>query len=258
MLEYVINQLRESSPIQNPDDPNNIYILRETIQRKPFLKRTYIDFYQDILRRTADAPSDGLFVELGSGAGFLKSMAPHVITSDTLPYEGVDKVFSALDMPFEDSSVSAFVMIDVLHHIKDSRLFFQELQRCLKPNGKVVMIEPSNTLWSGFIYRNFHHEPFDAAGGWGFEEGGPLSGANIAIPWIIFERDRPIFHRDFPTFQVCSVKMHTPFKYLISGGLSMRQLLPSWAYGLIDSFETLLSPFNSLIGMFMTIELKKF
>lgn len=48
-------------------------------------------------------------------------------------------------MPFQDKSVSAFMMIDVLHHIKDSRQFFKEMQRCLKPGGKIVMIEPANT-----------------------------------------------------------------------------------------------------------------
>ena len=97
------------------------------------------------MARTQHAPPDGLFVELDSGAGFLRLMAPYAVTSDVLPYEGVDRVFSALDMPFQDKSVSTVMMIDVLHHIKDSRQFFKEMQRCLKPGGKIVMIEPANT-----------------------------------------------------------------------------------------------------------------
>ena len=81
--------------------------------------------------------------------------------------QGVDKVFCATEMPFTDESVDAFFMIDVLHHISDTRSFLREALRCLKPGGKVVMIEPANTLWARFIYTHFHHEGFEVkATGW--------------------------------------------------------------------------------------------
>ncbi len=250
-------KLPEASQMQNLDDPENIYVLKKIIRRKPFLFKTYKEFYRDILRKIRTVPFDGEVIELGSGAGFLKSMAPFVITSDILPYEGIDRVFSALEMPMDSKSVSAFVMIDVLHHIKDSRAFFTEVNRCLKVGGKIVMIEPANTLWSRFIYKNFHHEPFDVTGGWGFETGGPLSGANMAIPWIIFYRDRNKFAKEFPGLKVRSICIHTPFRYLLSGGLSLRQLLPSWSYRFVRLAEWVMSPFNSYLGLFMTIELQK-
>jgi SAM-dependent methyltransferase len=249
-------KLPETLKVMDLDDPSNVHILRRIIQRKPFLKKNYIRFYTDLLCRAKSAPADGLFIELGSGAGFLKSMAPYVVTSDVLPYEGIDRVFSALAMPFCDSSVSAFIMIDVLHHIKDCRQFFREMQRCLKPGGKVVMIEPANTPWSSIVYANFHHEPFNTKGSWGLEEGGPLSGANMAIPWIIFERDRNLFLKEFPQLKICSIIYHTPLIYLLSGGLSVRQLLPSWTYSLISCVEWILSPLNNYLGMFTTIELE--
>lgn len=255
----MLNLLRlpESSKISNLDDPENIHILREIIQRKSFLAKTYKSFYQDLLERIKTIPPDGKIVELGSGASFLKQYNPRIITSDVLPYDGVDLVFSALDMPFEDNSLSALLMVDVLHHIKDSRLFFREASRCLKSGGKIVMIEPANTYWSSFIYKNFHHEPFNPRGGWGFEAGGPLSGANMAIPWIIFQRDRGLFRAEFPHLVVRDLNIHTPLRYLISGGLSMRQLLPSELYGLVRFMEWLLLPLNQHLGMFLTIELEK-
>ncbi len=249
-------RLPEASQMQDLDNPDNIYILRKIIRRKPFLYNLYTDFYRSLLDKIKTAPPQGMVIELGSGAGFLKTLAPHVVTSDVLPYSGVDQVFSGLDIPFADQSVSAFLMIDVLHHIKDSRRFFQEMQRCLKPGGKIVMIEPANTAWSRFIYTNFHHEAFDIKGDWGFEEGGPLSGANMAIPWIIFERDRPQFQQEFPQLHLCSLQTHTPFRYLCSGGLSFRQLLPSWMHPAVKLLEWVLSPFNGYLGMFMTIELE--
>lgn len=250
-------RLPEFIQIADLDDPSNIHIIRNIIKRKPFLKKIYESFYQDMLRRCTTVPQSGDFIEMGSGAGFIKKLAPHVITSDVLPYDGVDLAFSALDIPLKESSVSAFLMIDVLHHIKDSVIFFEEMQRCLKIGGKIVMIEPANTPWSTFIYTRFHHEPFEPSGEWGFDEGGPLTGANMAIPWIIFFRDANLFSNKFPQLKVRSIQIHTPFRYLLSGGLSLRQLLPSFFYPMICLIEWLLSPFNRYIGMFMTIELEK-
>lgn len=260
MLKKIIKSLRlpESSKINNNlDDPDNIYILRKLIQKKLYLRNIYLSFYRIFLDALSDQKIEGEAIELGSGAGFFKKLAPYVVTSDVIPYEGIDKVFSGLDIPFLDNSIRAFMMIDVLHHVKDSRLFFQEMQRCLKVGGKIVMIEPSNTIWSKFIYTRFHHESFNTRGGWGFEEGGPLSGANMAIPYIIFQRDINQFTNEFPYLKVSSITIHTPFRYLISGGLSFRQLLPSCTYPLINFIEFLLIPVNNFLGMFMTIELEK-
>jgi len=250
-------KLSQELQIHDSDAPDNIHIIRRIIKHKPFLINTYKSFYQDILSRIKTVPQDGELIELGSGASFLKAELPPLVTSDVLPYEGVDKVFSALDIPLSDNSVSAFIMTDVLHHIKDSRQFFREMNRCLKIGGKVVMIEPANTLWSSFIYSNFHPEPFDEKGGWGFEDGGPLTGANGAIPWIVFSRDVETFKQEFPELRVRSVRLHTPFKYLLSGGLSFRQLLPSWCYPVVTFIEWIVSPLNRYLAMFMTIELEK-
>lgn len=259
MFKKIIDVLKlpESKDIKNLDDSENIYILRRIIQKKIFLRKTYLFFYKNFLDVLSSLKIEGEVIELGSGAGFLKKIAPYVVTSDIIPYEGIDKVFSALDIPFSDKTIRCFLMIDVLHHIKDSRLFFQEMERCLKVGGKIVMIEPANTIWSRFIYSKFHHEPFDPKGGWGFEEGGPLSGANMAIPYIIFQRDIQQFITEFPNLKICSISVHTPFRYLISGGLSFRQLLPSFTYPLINFIELLLTPLNKFLGMFMTIELEK-
>lgn len=250
-------KLPESSQLSNLDTPENIHILRRIIHRKYFLEQTYISFYQDILNRIKDVPADGEVIELGSGASFLKRFAPHIVTSDILPYSGVDKTFSVLNMPLKDSSVSAFVMVDVFHHVKDSKAFLKEMNRCLKPNGKIVMIEPANTPWSRLIYTNFHHEPFQPDAGWGFSEGGPLSGANMALPWIVFCRDRQVFMREFPELQLSNIHIHTPVKYLLSGGLSVRQLLPSCLYPVVSLVELILSPLSSLVGMFKTVEFRK-
>ena len=152
MLEKLIATLKipETQEIQNLDDSQNIYVLRKIIKRKTFLRNIYFSFYSTFLDVLQSVKVEGLVVELGSGAGFLKELVPYIITSDVIHYDGIDEVFSGLNMPFSDNTISSFLMIDVLHHIKDSRLFFKEMDRCLNIGGKIVMIEPANTIWSRF------------------------------------------------------------------------------------------------------------
>ncbi len=254
LIEWL--RLPETTSIENLDDPATTLLHGKIVRKKPFLKRLYADFYTQF-RNAVSEPEKKALVELGSGGGFIKEIIGNVITSDILELPNVDKVFSAFDMPFEENSVDAFFMFDVLHHITDSRAFFIEALRCLKVGGKVVMIEPANTLWSRFIYKNFHHELFDPQGRWGLEEAGPLSQGNGAIPWIIFSRDRKMFESEFPSLRIIRMRNHTPLRYLLSGGLTLHQLVPSFTYPLVKAAECLLSPLNNWLGMFQTIELEK-
>jgi len=242
--------------IEGLDDREVTITHAQILQEKPLLKKLYTDFYK-ILKAAIPDSEKKIIVELGSGGGFIKEIIPNAITSDVLNLPNVDKVFSACRMPFADASVDAFVMFDVLHHIPQPREFFKEAQRCLKTGGKIVMIEPANTLWGRFIYKNFHHEGFDTNAGWNLGQGGPLWQGNGAIPWIIFVRDRKIFESEFPALKVVRIHCHTPLRYLLSGGFTLRQLAPSCAYSFIKAFEIVLSPLNCMIGMFQTIELDK-
>jgi len=251
-------KLPEAARIEDLDNEAATRLHAEIIQKKGFLKKLYYDFYT-VLKTAVDTsqtPKEKV-VELGSGGGFIKDVIPGVITSDVLPLDSVDAVFSACQMPFEDASVDAIVMIDVLHHIPDARAFFTETVRCLMPGGRIAMIEPANTAWSRFIYQNFHHETFDPRAGWEFESKGPLSTANGALPWILFHRDRVQFRQEFPQLAIIQTQFHTPFRYLFSGGFTLRQLLPSWSYCMVKTLEFVLSPLNRHIGMFETIVLEK-
>lgn len=255
ILEFL--KLPDVRNITDLDAPSTTLLHSKIIRKKPFLKKIYSEFY-DIFNKSIDCDMKGkVFVELGSGGGFIKEVIPSVITSDVIDIPTVDKQFSALNMPFGENSVDRFFMIDVLHHISDPSIFFNELNRCLKVGGKIIMIEPANTMWGRFIYTNFHHEPFDPLAGWQLEGSGPLSSANGAIPWIIFYRDRNKFEKDFPTLKILKLEPHTPFRYLISGGVSLRQLLPSFTYKIVSGIERALRPLNGYLGMFLTIELEK-
>jgi SAM-dependent methyltransferase len=249
-------KLPETRDIKDLDDPATTLLHAKIIRRKPFLRKVYVDFYRQFRKAVPDA-ADKVLVEIGSGGGFIKEMIGNVITSDLLELPNVDKIFSAVDMPFEQGSVDAFLMFDVLHHMTDPRAFFKEALRCLKNSGKIIMIEPANTWWARFIYKNFHHEIFDTQAQWELEEIGPVSHGNGAMPWIIFSRDRKVFEGEFPSLRIVGMCNHTPLRYLLSGGLTLRQLVPSFTYPVIRAVEFLLSPANNIFGMFQTIELEK-
>jgi SAM-dependent methyltransferase len=240
------------------DLPETTLEHRNIILSKPFLKRIYIDWYTQFKTYSESLNINGKMVEIGSGGGFLKDIYPEVITSDIMPLSVCDMQFSAQEMPFENNTLKAIFMLNVLHHIPDAAAFFKEAERTLNKGGVIYMIEPATTWSSKFIYKNFHHEPFDEqVKTWEFDSKGPLSDANGAIPWIIFQRDYALFQQLFPELELVSFQHHTPFKYLLSGGLSKPNLVPYVFYGAVTVMEKILSPFASKTALFQTIIVRK-
>ena len=230
---------------------------RETIQAKRFLHEIYSEHYRFFLRERESTPP-GVTLELGSGGGFIRDFIPDAVTSDVVALPGCSLVCSAEAFPFSNSTLSTILMINVFHHIQDVTLFFKESIRCLKPAGKIIMVEPAHTFLSRFIYRNFHHEPFEPQQvDWKLPPGGRLSSANDALPWIVFERDRNRFEQLFPALRITKLQHFMPFRYILSGGVSKPQLLPSWTYPAVQLCEKILTPLNSRIALFMKVVLQR-
>lgn len=238
------------------DDPRRTIEHREIILKKPFLRRLYIEWYSTIKSLCIDAPN-GQIIELGSGGGFLKEVFEHVTTSDILDLPDNDLTFNALDMPFEDNSIAAFVMVDVFHHVPDSEKFISEMNRCLKPGGLIVMSEPCTTWWSKFIFKNFHHEPFNEKGDWKIPGTGPMSDANGALPYIVLERDRKEFDQKFPLLNIELIKKHAPMSYMLSGGVSMIQLVPNFIFTPLRALERILTTVIPSFSLFQFIKIRK-
>jgi SAM-dependent methyltransferase len=154
-------------------------------------------------------------------------------------------------MPFAAGSLRAIVMTNVMHHLPHVRSFLAEASRCLRRDGRILMIEPWVTPWSRFIYRYFHHEPFlpDTVD-WGFSATGPLSGANMAMPWIVLERDRIKFEAEFPELRVERIRPFLPFRYLVSGGVTMRSMMPGFTHSAWFGLERALESQMSYLGLF--------
>jgi SAM-dependent methyltransferase len=239
------------------DSPETTMRRWEIIREKPPLREIYGEWYGAVAGSipAGDRPA----LELGSGAGFMSDYVPGLITSDVLELPSVDRVIDACaPLPFSDGGLRGIAMVNTLHHLPDVTTFLEEATRCLQPGGTVSMIEPWNTGWSRFVYTRLHHEPFEpGVASWAFDSSGPLSSANGALPWIVFDRDRGYFSERFPELEIQELRPIMPIRYLLSGGVSMRALLPDWSFGMVRAAERASQPAMRSLAMFAHVAVRR-
>lgn len=238
------------------DDPQTTQLRRQIIRDNRFLRQIYKEWYAAL--RAVLPDGSGAVLELGSGAGFLDEFIPGLVTSEVFYCASVRVVLDGQQLPFAAGRLRGVVMTDVLHHVPEPPRFFTEAARCVRPGGVLAMIEPWVTPWSRLIYTRLHHEPFRLeAEHWEAPAGGPLSGANGALPWIIFERDHAQFEQEFPEWHLEAIRLMMPFRYLVSGGVSLRPLMPAWSFGAWRNLEQVLTPWMKHWAMFAHSTLRR-
>lgn len=236
------------------DGPNSTYLHKNRILEKRFLHLIYEEWYEMFKKDLI--PGNGKVLELGSGGGFIQEFISHTITSDLVFLPWLNVVLDGMVLPFADKALHAIVMINVLHHLPNPDHLLLDAGRCIEPGGIVLMVEPWVSLWSRFIYSSFHHEPFDPnAKDWNFTSRGRLSGANSALPWIIFGRDREIYNYKFPELTIESIKPIMPLRYLLSGGVSTKLSVPAWSYNFWKQLESFMDRRMKELCMFAFIKL---
>lgn len=162
------------------------------------------------------------------------------------------------ELPFVSNSIGTIILINTFHHIPDITCFISEVTRTLKKSGRMIMIEPWVSPWSVWVYKTFHHEPFDLKmKKWTFPQKGPLSGANGALPWIVFQRDREIFFKTFKKLSLVNISPMMPLLYLFSGGVSMRPLIPNTLFNLMKSVDFFFMRLFRGAAMFALIVVQK-
>jgi hypothetical protein len=222
------------------DDPRTTHLRQQLIQQKSFLKQIYQEWYKAIAAVLPDA--QGAALELGAGGGFMSDFVPDLITSEIFYCPNIRAVLDGSCLPFGAKSLRAIVMTNVLHHLSQPRCFFAEATRCVRSGGVVAMIEPWVTSWSRFVYTWLHHEPFEPdALSWDLPPSGPLSGANDALPWIIFARDRLKFEQEFPQWRIELIRPIMPFRYCFPVGSPCVVLHPVGASSCGAAWKTFLA-----------------
>jgi SAM-dependent methyltransferase len=202
---------------------------RSVWQSKPALRFLYQDFHRQLL---AGCDNNGSIVEIGGGTAHIKEIRPDVVSMDILSFPGIDVVADAHRLPFADGSLTAIVMLDVLHHLERPIEFFKEAARVLRPQGRLAMIEPAMTPLARRFYERFHEEPVDMkADPFAAVEINPERDpfdANQAIPTLFFatEAARQRFEAAVPAFRVRQVDWLSLIAYPLSGGFQPWSLLP--------------------------------
>jgi len=256
VVKKILKFLKGGASVEGLDSPSASVAHSKLIRQKRFLREIYEETY-GFFRENLPA-ENGTILELGSGGGFIKQKLPNAISSDVVVLPGADVVLSGLTLPLRNASLSGVVMMNVFHHLPDVRSFFRECSRTLTTGGKVLMVEPANTAWGRFVYKHLHHEPFEPdQESWELEERGRMTTANDALPWIVFCRDRDKFEKEFPDLKIDFVTPYMPIRYLLSGGVSFPQLLPSFCYPIINTLEKSFSRLHKYLGMFMKISITK-
>lgn len=126
-------------------EPNKIYL---------------IDLYKEIETRLVGKLK---ILELGAGAGISKLFIKNrnILRTDLLSTKG-NSVKSGIDahrLPFKNETFDAVISVDFLHHLENPQQALQEINRVLiKPNSKLVFIEPYVSIFSYPIYKIFHNE----------------------------------------------------------------------------------------------------
>ena len=107
---------------------------RRIWESKEIIRKLYTKWYGMI----KEALRSGRTLELGGGSGNLKEFLPEAITSDIVFAPWLNAVMDAHGLPFRDESLDNVVLFDVLHHLAAPAAFFREMERVLRPGGRVV------------------------------------------------------------------------------------------------------------------------
>src|SRR5262249_32823729 len=151
--------------------------------------------------------------------------------------------------------------IHCFHHLPDPYRFLAEVARVCRPGGGTVMIDPFYGPFASFVYKRlFTSEHFDRSGPATVVTGGPISGANQALSYIVFVRvrDRERLARQFPGLELVAMEPITNYvRYMVSGGLNFRQLLPDEMIPSLKRVEAVLSPLRRLLALHQLIVVRK-
>lgn len=232
---------------------------KSIIFEKTLVKLTYDLWYSLILKDYQIAKKHNInskSLELGSGGSYLKNVIPDLITSDVVP-EIADIVIDARKLPFPDNSLNTICMTHSFHHIPDIEMFLSEANRTLIKNGRISIIDVCNTPFSKFFFTNFHPEPFNTKQiEWPFPSNSNID-ANQALTWIIFNRDIKKFEKLFPNLKIVKKQFLPWLGYLLSGGVTKKNLVPKSFSWFVVFLEKLLTPLRPLLALHWHITIEK-
>jgi SAM-dependent methyltransferase len=209
-----------------------------------FLLRRRYEWMNDFIRK------EDIVVEIGAGAGLSKFYIDHerMISTEVTPYPWIDLCTDASALPFGGETIDVIIAANVIHHIATLLKFLRDAQRCLRPGGHLLLVEPNPSLLLLAALRIMRHE------GWSFESrifdaaacvndpSDPWSGNN-AISHLLF-RDPTRFARHAPGYEIVRDEFCECLIFALSGGVTAKTRavqLPRWVLRVIDFGDRCLS-----------------
>jgi SAM-dependent methyltransferase len=243
------------------DGVERIRAHRDVIQRKAMIRCVFREIHDRLLHLERSIISgNGLRLEIGSGAFPLREADSGVLATDLMPNNDFDRVLNAEEMDLEDNSVRVIFGQNCFHHLPHPERFFTELRRVLVPGGGTILVEPFSGPFARFVFRHlFSSETFDVdMPGWNSEIQGSMSGANQALSYIVFGRDRQLYDRMFPDLPMVHQEiLSNGLRYILSGGLNFRQLAPDFTIPAVRLFEKIATPIEKIIGLHQILVIRK-
>jgi SAM-dependent methyltransferase len=230
---------------------------RAAWKSKPALRSLYHNWHKDILSWL----TVGETIEIGCGIGQLREMLPSIKTLDISLSKWTDIVGDAQQLPIKSESIANMVLFDVLHHLPKPVLFFREAFRTLKPEGRLVIVDPYISFLSNWVYRNFHPEPviMDCDP---LSETSPLSSdrpfdSNQAIATILFYKQLEKWKAAFPGYRILYRHRFAQLAYPATGGFGGNQLIPDGVIRLLEKLENHLTIMSKLMAFRTMIVIEK-
>ena len=214
--------------------------------------------FEKVLANLNELNSKLKFVELGAGVIPMSSWVKNVTSTDVVESTHLDGVLDATQLELMDNSVNGLFLQNTFHHIPDPAAFFSEAVRVLLPGGRIIIVDPYHNLFSRVLYRKlFATECFEMNGSWNDASSHAMIGANQALSYIVFVRDRKKFERENPKLRIVeTVTIRSGLRYLLTGGLNFRRIAPKSTFPMVAKFEKRLAIVN-LFAIHWLIVLEK-
>lgn len=225
----------------------------------------YRQLYKEQFKDFSD-PSALSILEIGSGTSPLKQFFPNVVTSDVLNLDYLDLVFDCHEIDkldaIKDNSLDVITLTNVLHHLQRPVAFLNRAAGKLKSGGKIIATEPFFSLISTFIFKYVHHESldFEPPEPELYDVQGPLTSANIALPWLVFFEKREWLQRLDKNFDVerLVIRPFTALSYMATGGISRKLPVPHLLYRMLFDVDLAFSRrFPNFCAGFFTVVLSR-
>ena len=169
-------------------------------------------------------------IEVGSGAGFAKDFIKNknfkltdMSEDEHLDYKNID----AQNTNFKNNSYDYVIASNMIHHIPYPIKFFREMNRILKPKGRLIIFEAYSSIFFQLATVIMKHEGFDfTINVW--DEKVPKSdeddvwSGNIAVPHLIFDDKKKFDEKLGNYFFIEYEKLTECFIFLNSGGVTSK------------------------------------